>query len=95
MEERVNAPHCEPTQAAGIPTSIDEVRRNLEAAGHYVTIDGRVTEQTTATLIPCPVSRLRRWRLEGKGPRFFQPAKTPWYYLGDVLDWIQGGESLR
>lgn len=79
---------------SNLPTSITEVRHRLEAAGHYVTIDGRVTEQTAATLIPCPVSRLRRWRLEGKGPRFFQPAKTPWYYLGDLLNWIASGEGL-
>lgn len=91
----MNAPHREPTHNAGIPTSIDEVRRILEAAGHYVTVDGRVTEQTVATLIPCPVSRLRRWRQEGKGPRFFQPAKTPWYYLGDVLEWVRNGEGFR
>lgn len=77
-----------------LPT-VEEVRERLEAAGHYVTIDGRVTEQTTATLVPCPVSRLRRWRLEGRGPRFFQPSKTPWYYLGDVLSWIAAGESLK
>lgn len=95
MEETVNTPHREPPHTAGIPTSIDEVRRNLEAAWHYVTIDGRVTEQTAATLIPCPVSRLSRWRIEGKGPGFFQPAKTPWYYLGDVLDWISTGESFK
>lgn len=82
MEELLNAPHHEPTHTAGLPTSIDEVRRNLEAAGQYVTLDGSVTEQTAAILIPCPVSRLRRWRLKGKGPRFFQPAKTPWHYLG-------------
>lgn len=74
---------------------VEDVRERLEAAGHYVTIDGRVTEQTAATLIPCPVSRLRRWRLEGKGPRFYQPAKTPWYYLGDVLAWIAEGECFR
>lgn len=73
---------------------MEEVRERLEAAGHYVTIDGRVTEQTAATLIRCPASRLRRWRLEGKGPRFYRPAKTPWYYLGDVLDWIEGGEAF-
>jgi len=87
----------EPRAAHGssLPTSITEVRERLEATGHYVTIDGRVTEQTVALLIPCPISRLRRWRLEGKGPRYFQPAKTPWYYLGDVLTWITSGESLR
>lgn len=79
----------------GIPASVAEVRERLESAGHYVTVDGRVTEQTAATLVPCPISRLRRWRLEGKGPRFFQPAKTPWYYLGDVLAWIADGESFR
>lgn len=84
------AAHC-----SSLPASITEVRERLEAIGHYVTIDGRVTEQTAAALIPCPVSRLRRWRLEGKGPRFFQPAKTPWYYLGDVLYWIARGESFR
>lgn len=78
-----------------LPTSITEVRHRLETEGHYVTIDGRVTERTAATLIPCPVSRLRRWRLEGKGPRFYQPAKTPWYYLGDVLAWIESGESFK
>lgn len=76
------------------PTSITEVRERLEAIGQYVTIDGRVTEQTAAMLIPCPVSRLRRWRLEGKGPRYFQPAKTPWYYIGDVLKWIGSGENF-
>lgn len=87
----------EPRAAHGssLPTSITEVRERLEATGHYVTIDGRVTEQTAAMLIPCPVSRLRRWRLEGKGPRYFQPAKTPWYYLGDVLKWIGTGESFK
>lgn len=90
----MNSPHREPAHVDGIPTSIDEVRSNLEAAGHYVTLDGRVTEQTAATLIPCPVSRLRRWRLEGKGPRYFRPAKTPWYYVGDVLEWICSGESM-
>lgn len=77
------------------PPTVEEVRERVEAAGNYVTIDGRVTEQTAASLIPCPASRLRRWRLEGKGPRFFQPAKTPWYYLGDVLSWIESGESFR
>lgn len=79
----------------GFPVSVAEVRERLEAAGHYVTVDGRVTEHTAATLIPCPTSRLRRWRLEGKGPRFFQPAKTPWYYLGDLLAWIESGESFQ
>lgn len=79
----------------GMPMSLTDVWERLEAAGHYVTIDGRVTEDIAATLVPCPVSRLRRWRLEGKGPRFFQPAKTPWYYLGDVLAWIAEGESFR
>jgi len=80
--------------ARALPT-VEEVRERLEAGGHYVTMDGPVTEQTAATLIPCPASRLRRWRLEGKGPRFYQPAKTPWYYVGDVLAWIEGGESCR
>jgi hypothetical protein len=77
----------EPNAAHGssLPTSITEVRERLEATGHYVTIDGRVTEQVAAALIHCPASRLRRWRLEGKGPRYFQPAKTPWDYIGDVL----------
>lgn len=87
--------HEQGTSAAGIPVTITEVRQRLEAAGHYVTIDGRVTETTAATLVPCPVSRLRRWRQEGKGPRFVRPAKTPWYYLGDVLAWIQAGEGFR
>ncbi|HGM7320043.1 TPA: hypothetical protein ACKQCD_001157 [Stenotrophomonas maltophilia] len=87
----------EPRAAHGssLPTSIIEVRERLEATGHYVTIDGRVTEQTAAALIHCPVRRLRRWRLEGKGPRYFQPAKTPWYYLGDILEWISAGESFK
>lgn len=69
----------EPRAAHGssLPASITELRERLEATGHYVIIDGRVTEQTAAALIHCPVSRLRRWRLEGKGPRYFQPAKTP------------------
>ena len=80
---------------SSIPTSITEVRERLEATGHYVTIDGRVTEQTAATLIPCPVSRLRRWRLEGKGPRYFKPAKAPWYYIGDIMVWIESGEQFR
>ncbi|MBS4800435.1 MAG: hypothetical protein KH046_06320 [Stenotrophomonas maltophilia] len=80
---------------SGTPACIVEVRQRLEAEGHYVTIDGRITEQTAASIIPCPASRLRRWRQEGKGPRFYQPAKTPWYYLGDVLAWIQQGEGLR
>jgi len=78
-----------------MPTSVIDVRERLEAAGHYVSIDRRLTEQTAATLVPCPFSRLRRWRLDGKGPRYFQPAKTPWYYLGDVPRWITQGESLR
>lgn len=78
-----------------LPASAADVRLRLEQDGHYVTVDGRITEQTAATLIPCPVSRLRRWRLAGKGPRFFQPAKTPWYYLGDVLAWIETGEGFR
>lgn len=87
--------HEQGSSAAGTPATITEVRQRLEAAGHYVTIDGRVTEATAAALVPCPVSRLRRWRQEGKGPRFFQPAKTPWYYLGDVLNWIHAGEGFR
>lgn len=86
-------PHT--AHGSSLPTSITDVRERLEATGHYVTIDGRVTERTAAMLIPCPISRLRRWRLEGKGPRFFQPAKTPWYYLGDVLEWIAKGESFK
>lgn len=91
----MTAPHRELVHDDGIPTSIDEVRHGLEAAGHYVTIDGRVTEKTAAALIPCPVSRLRRWRLEGKGPRYFQPTKTPWYYLGDLLKWISSSEGFK
>ncbi len=81
--------------ASSTPACIAEVRQRLEREGHYVTFDGRVTEAVAAALVPCPVSRLRRWRQEGKGPRFFQPAKTPWYYLGDVLAWIQAGEGFR
>lgn len=42
-----------------LPT-VEEVRERLEAAGHYVTIDGRVTEQTAASLIPCPASLPRQ-----------------------------------
>ncbi|HDS1145990.1 TPA: hypothetical protein QDZ88_001022 [Stenotrophomonas maltophilia] len=81
--------------ASSTPACVAEIRQRLEQEGYYVTIDGRVTEKTAATLVPCPVSRLRRWRQEGKGPRFYQPAKTPWYYLGDVLAWIQAGEGFR
>jgi len=62
----------------GMPMSLTAVWERLEPAGHDVTIDGRETEEIAAALVPCAVSRLRRWRLEGKGPRFFQPAKTPW-----------------
>lgn len=76
-----------------LPASAMDVRLRLEQEGHYVTVDGRVTEKTAAALIPCPVSRLRRWRLEGKGPRYFQPSKTPWYYVGDILEWISAGEG--
>lgn len=93
-EDQVSG-HEQDTSAAGTPATVNEVRQRLEVEGHYVTIDGRVTEETAATLVPCPVSRLRRWRQEGKGPRFFQPAKKPWYYIGDLLAWIQAGEGFR
>lgn len=75
MEKPVNAPHRVPAHTVGIPISIIEVRRSLEAVGHYITIDGRVTEQTAATLIPCPVSRPWHWPLEGEGPGISSPQK--------------------
>lgn len=75
--------------------TVAQVWARLEAAGHYVTYDGRVTELIAATLIPCPVTRLRRWRSEGKGPKFYQPAKTPWYRIADVLAWVEQGEGFR
>lgn len=79
----------EPT---GLPVNVAEVRAQLQAEGHYVTADGRITESVAAQLIPCAPSRLRRWRTEGRGPRCYRPAKTPWYYLRDVLAWIESGE---
>lgn len=78
-----------------IQPTVAQVWSRLEAAGHYVTHDGRVTELAAASLIPCPVSRLRRWRLEGKGPRFYRPAKAPWYRIADVLAWIEAGEGFQ
>ena len=77
-----------------LPVSLDALRQTLESHGCYVTVDGRVNEDTAAQLIPCSTSCLRRWRAEGKGPRCYRPAKTRWYYLADVLAWIESGDPL-
>ncbi|ATS39473.2 MULTISPECIES: helix-turn-helix transcriptional regulator [Xanthomonas] len=84
----------EPEHAHSLPVSVESIRQSLEARGCYVTVDGRVNEDTAAQLIPCSTSCLRRWRAEGKGPRCYRPAKTPWYYLADVLAWIESGDPL-
>jgi hypothetical protein len=74
------------------PPTVKEVRERLQAAGHYVTIEGRLTEHTAATFIPCPASRLRRWRLEAGGRA---PAgEDALYHLDDVLDWNETEEPL-
>ena len=85
----------EQTQQEQSLARIDLVRARLLAQGHMVTLDDRIPEKAVAELIPCPTSRLKRWRTEGKGPTCYRPGKTPWYRLADVLDWIESTDSNK
>ena len=37
------------------------------------------------------VATIRRWRIEGKGPRFVRLGGAVRYHVGDVEAWIEGG----
>lgn len=70
-------------------------RLRLIGQGLLVTADDRIPEQVLAELLPCPVSRLKRWRTEGKGPPAYYLGKSPWYRLPEVLDWIDSTDAFK
>ncbi len=48
-----------------------------------------MTESELARRASVSVAVLRKWRREGKGPRFLKLGRLVRYLVGDVDDWLQ------
>ena len=53
-----------------------------------------LTEIELSKLLAVSVAALRRWRREGRGPRFIRPGgRLVRYRVQDVSSWLDEGES--
>jgi predicted DNA-binding transcriptional regulator AlpA len=48
-----------------------------------------------ADILKCSVSSVRKWRLQGRGPRFFRLGALIRYKECDVLDYVQSGRLYK
>ena len=48
-----------------------------------------LTERQVAALLNCTVSALRRWRLEGRGPRWCKIERLVRYRRSDIERWVE------
>lgn len=71
-----------------IRRSAEDLRNRLEAAGRYVTFDGRVKADVAAEILNLSENRLKYWRMKGGGPTYIR-MKTPWYALPDLIEWLE------
>lgn len=56
--------------------------------------DGLLTEQEVADWLALTPITLRKWRMEGKGPRFLKlPTGTVRYEHADVVAWVGAREA--
>jgi len=70
---------------------IEIVIARLKAAGHRVSLDGRITSETAAELLGISPGTLRNWRSGKLPPGFPQPFDVGgriWYQLRELLEWI-------
>ena len=68
---------------------VEEVAAVLKDRGQHVTPDFRMKPPATAFVVGVPQERLRKWRSEGRGPRYYKGAGPIWYSIHDVLDWLE------
>ncbi|MDT0496847.1 hypothetical protein RM530_05650 [Algiphilus sp. W345] len=66
--------------------------RDLGERSIKVTPDGRVSAHDAAELVGRSYSRLKAWRVEGTGPRWFDVGGRVHYSIDDLLRWIYYGE---
>lgn len=66
---------------------VDQLATRLAGAGHWVSLDNRVTEQTAAELIGISTRTLRDWRSRGTGPAFVSAGRLT-YRLTDILAFL-------
>lgn len=77
-------------ESRSLMTVTDEIERiavGLRAAGHTVTIDGRIESDAAADLIGIAHRTLANWRTAGTGPPWILAGRV-WYRIDEVLAWI-------
>ena len=53
-----------------------------------LTLNSLVPEKEVATQLAISLASLRRWRVEGRGPRYLKLGASVRYRIADVEDWL-------
>ena len=90
--ERTFSTSEEPTPEERAASSFRMLEAACRDAGHFITGDGRVTDEAVAGLLGIAKDTLANWRAEGKGPRHYRigiKGGRVTYRLDDLARWIE------
>jgi Helix-turn-helix domain len=73
--------------ASGLPKLIGASRSSRLSEEISPLIDRSIKTAEAARLLGYSSAALRKWRLEGKGPRFIRHMRSVRYKVSDLRDW--------